>query len=110
MNQAGMNQAGMSQPIPQYTNIEIGGGRITGTETTAEAGSREFALYHADQYMAPTQGTYDTVQSVDGATWYKQYAQPSVNKVPYETDDGKVAYHESVVQKLPPVPQRKERI
>lgn len=109
-NGGGTNQTDPIQPIPSYTNIEIGGGRITGTEITADSGSRDFALYHADQYMAPSQGTYDTVQSVDGATWYKQYAQPAVNKIPYETDDGKVAYHESVVQKLPTVPQRKERI
>lgn len=97
-------------PLPTYTNMEIGGGRMTGTETTEESGSREFAMYHADQYAAPTPGTYDTVQSVDGATWYKQYAQPSVNKTPYETEDGKIAYHESIVQKLPQAPQRKERI
>lgn len=97
-------------PFPVYTNMEIGGGRMTGTETKEDSGSREFALYHADQYVAPTPGTYDTVQSVDGAAWYKQYAQPTVNKTPYETEDGKVAYHESIVQKLPQAPQRKERI
>ena len=97
-------------PLSVYTNMEIGGGRMTGTETTEDSGNREFALYHADQYLAPTPGTYDTVQSVDGATWYKQYAQPTVNKTPYETEDGKVAYHESIVQKLPQAPQRKERI
>ena len=97
-------------PLSVYTNMEIGGGRMTGTATTKDSGSREFALYHADQYLAPTPGTYDTVQSVDGATWYKQYAQPTVNKTPYETEDGKVAYHESIVQKLPQAPQRKERI
>ena len=56
------------KPLPVFTNMEIGGGRMTGTETTADSGSREFALYHADQYLAPTPGTYDTVQSVDGAT------------------------------------------
>ena len=97
-------------PLSVYTNMEIGGGRMTGTETTEDSGSREFALYHADQYVAPTPGTYDTVQSIDGAAWYKQYAQPTVNKTPYETEDGKVAYHESIVQKLPQAPQRKERI
>ena len=97
-------------PLPTYTNMEIGGGRMTGTETTEESGSRKFAMYHADQYVAPTPGTYDTVQSVDGATWYKQYAQPAINKTPYETEDGIIAYHESIVQKLPQAPQRKERI
>lgn len=58
-----------------YTNVEIGGGRITGVESGSNGDSREFAMYHADQYTAPTQGTYETVQSVDGATWYKQYAE-----------------------------------
>ncbi|EET59072.1 hypothetical protein BRYFOR_08981 [Marvinbryantia formatexigens DSM 14469] len=95
--------------MPSFTNMEIGGGRITGTENT-DSGSREFALYHADQYMAPQAGTYETVQAVDGSTWYKQYAQDAVSKTPYDAGDGKVAYHETIVQQLPPVPQRKDRI
>ena len=66
--------------------------------------------YHADQYAAPTQGSYSTVQSVDGSTWYKQYAQDTVEKTPYTSGSGKVAYNESIVQKLPPAPQRKERM
>ena len=98
-----------THPLSNYSNMEIGGGRITGTEST-ESGSREFALYHADQYMAPSQGTYETVQSVDGATWYKQYAQDAVTKTPYDAGGGKVAYHESIDQKLPPTPPRKDRI
>ena len=48
-------------------------------------------MYHADQYTAPTQGTYETVQSVDGATWYKQYAENTVSKIPYDAGDGKIA-------------------
>lgn len=95
--------------MPAYTNMEIGGGRITGTETT-ENGSRDFAMYSKDQYMAPSQGEFDSVQSVDGTAWYKQYAQDTVSKTPYEKEDGKIAYHESIVQKLPPTPQRKDRI
>lgn len=104
----GMNSED-NKPLPNFTNMEIGGGRITGTET-ADGNSRDFAMYHADQYMAPSQGTYDTVQSVDGSTWYKQYAQNTVSKTPYENGDGKVAYHESIVQKVPPAPARKDRI
>ena len=104
----GMNSED-NKPLPNFTNMEIGGGRITGTET-ADGNSRDFAMYHADQYMAPSQGTYDTVQSVDGTTWYKQYAQNTVSKTPYEDGDGKVAYHESIVQKVPPAPARKDRI
>lgn len=98
-----------ANPIPSYTNMEIGGGKIIGTETT-ENGSRDFAMYHADQYMKPNQGEFDTVQSVDGAAWYKQYAQDTVSKTPYEKEDGKIGYHESIVQKLPPTPPRKDRV
>ena len=93
-----------------YTNVEIGGGRITGIESGSNGDSREFAMYHADQYTAPTQGTYETIQSVDGATWYKQYAENTVSKIPYDAGDGKIAYNESIVQKLPPTPPRKDRI
>ena len=96
-------------PIPSYENMEIGGGRITGTETS-ESGSRDFAMYHADQYMTPNHGDYETVQAVDGSTWYKQYAQPSVEKTPYEDGKGGIAYQESIVQKLPPTPARKDRV
>ena len=95
--------------VPSYSNIEIGGGRITGTEAI-DGTSRDFAMYHADQYMPPTHGDYETVQSVDGASWYKQYAQNTVERRPYEAEDGKIAYHESIVQKLPQAPQRKDRI
>ena len=94
---------------PSFSNIEIGGGRITGTETS-DGVSREFAMYHADQYMAPTHGDYETVQSVDGASWYKQYAQDTVKRTPYETENGDVAYHESIIQQLPQAPTRKDKI
>lgn len=95
--------------VPSYSNIEIGGGRITGTEAV-DGTSRDFAMYHTDQYMPPTHGDYETVQSVDGASWYKQYAQATVERKPYEAENGKIAYHESIVQKLPQAPQRKDRI
>jgi len=94
---------------PSYSNIEIGGGRITGTESV-DGTSRDFAMYHADQYMPPSHGDYETVQSVDGTNWYKQYAQDTVERRPYEAENGKIAYHESIVQKLPPTPQRKDRM
>lgn len=95
--------------IPSYSNMEIGGGKITGTEKTSD-GSRDFAMYHADQYMKPNSGDYETVTSADGATWYKQYAQNAVERKPYEAEDGKIAYDQSIVQKLPPTPQRKDRV
>lgn len=113
----GLDQAGAGNEanpegapkLPSYSNMEIGGGRITGTEQTPD-GNRDFAMYHADQYLAPQNGDYETVSSADGATWYKQYAQNAVERKPYETAEGKVAYQESIVQKLPPTPQRKDRV
>ena len=43
---------------------------------------------NANQYMAPT-GPYETVQTVDGESWYKQYAQPTVQRTPYKEESGR---------------------
>jgi len=95
---------------PSFSNVEIGGGRIMGTETSAaNPNGIEFSLYNADQYMVP-EGDYSTVKAVDGSKWYKQYATDTVEKTPYMTDTGKIAYNENIVQKLPPVPRRKDRV
>ncbi|OUP13985.1 hypothetical protein [Anaeromassilibacillus sp. An200] len=99
-----------AENIPQYQNVEIGGGRITGTEITEEHPEGiAFGMYHADQYVAP-EGQYTTVHSADGAAWYKQYAVDAVEKSPYMAPDGSIAYNESIVKKLPPTPRRKDRI
>ncbi len=66
-------------------------------------------MYHTDQYMPPD-GEYTTVQTADGASWYKQYAADTVERKPYKTEDGSVAYRESIVKKLPKAPQRKDKI
>lgn len=51
--------------IPSYSNVEIGGGRITGTETTEEHPEGiAFGMYSTDQYAAP-EGDYETVYSAD---------------------------------------------
>ena len=65
-------------------------------------------MYHTDKYMTP-EGNFTTVETVDGSKWYKQYAVPAVEKTPYNAPDGSVAYNESIVQKLPRIPQRKDR-
>lgn len=96
--------------VPSFSGVEIGGGRITGTEVNAEnPGGVAFGMYHADQYTAP-EGAYSTVQAVDGSTWYKQYAADTVEKSPYMAPDGSIAYNESIVKKLPPTPRRKDKI
>ncbi len=99
-----------ARDVPAFSNVEIGGGRITGVETAP--GSTEglaFGMYHAEQYAAP-QGEYTKVHSADGTLWYKQYAQDAVERKPYEAPDGTVAYHEKIVKKLPDPPKRKDRM
>ena len=96
--------------IPRYQDVEIGGGRITGREFTPEhPGGIDFCMYHADQYAQP-KGDYSKVYSADDAAWYKQYAADTVERKPYQAEDGKSAYHEKIVQKLPNPPQRKDRM
>ena len=96
--------------VPAFSDVEIGGGRITGTETSAKhPDGIAFGMYNAAQYTAP-EGAYDTVHTADGAAWYRQYAVDAVEKSPYMAPDGSIAYNESIVKKLPPVPRRKDRI
>lgn len=96
--------------VPVFSDVEIGGGRITGTETSEEHPQGiAFGMYHAAQYAAP-EGSYTTIQAADGSSWYKQYAQDAVDKTPYMAPDGSIAYKESIVKKLPQPPKRRERM
>jgi len=96
--------------IPEFSNVEIGGGRIMGTETSSEnPDGIQFGMYNTEQYMAPA-GKYETVTATDNSTWYKQYAQDAVEKTPYMAADGSIAYNESITQKLPDIPRRKDRV
>ena len=95
----------------RYSYMEIGGGRIMGTETSKElGGSVNFAMYSTEKYMPPSQGDYKTVTAVDGSKWYHQYAQPTVVKEPYMKEDGKIQYREHIENKLPEAPKRKDKI
>ncbi len=95
--------------IPQFSNVEIGGGRITGTEISEEhPGGIDFGMYHSAQYARPD-GEYSTVQTKDGESWYKQYATDKVDKSPYMAPDGSIAYKESIIKRLPPPPVRKDK-
>ena len=111
MSYMGFTALGEHAPnIPRYQDVEIGGGRITGREFTPEhPGGIDFCMYHADQYTKP-KGDYSKVYSADDAAWYKQYAEDTVERKPYQAEDGKIAYHEKIVQKLPNPPQRKDRM
>ena len=100
----------VTHSIPTFENVEIGGGRITGREITLQSPKgREFAMYNTEQYSAP-QGDYDIVKTVDNAKWYKQYAVSAVEKTPKMGKGGKIEYDEKIVQVMPPVPKRKDRI
>ena len=104
-----LGQTGMTD-APSFSNVEIGGGRIMGTETSiAHPDGAAFGMYSTEQYMPPD-GDYETITTADNATWYRQYATDTVERTPYMTGEGKIAYNESIVQKLPPVPKRKDRI
>lgn len=104
-----LGQTGISD-APSYSDVEIGGGRIMGTETSVSyPNGTSFGMYNADQYMAP-EGNYETVTASDNTTWYKQYAADTVDRTPYMTSEGKIAYHENIVQKLPAMPKRKDRV
>lgn len=73
-----------AEQVPAFSDVEIGGGRITGTETSEEHPQGiAFGMYHAAQYAAP-EGNYTTIQAADGSSWYKQYAQDAVDKTPCE--------------------------
>lgn len=105
----GMPGQGTEEP-PQYHGVEIGGGRITGTEiSTAAPEGIQFAMYNAEQYMEPS-GDYRTVSAADGSQWYMQYAQDTVKKEPYETPEGRIAYRESIVKQMPAIPRRKDKV
>ena len=96
--------------VPRYSNVEIGGGRISGVETPAGTHQdAQFCMYDASQYVAP-QGEHIKVVTADGATWYKQYAQDAVDRKPHYEPDGSVGYEEKIVKRMPNPPQRKARI
>ncbi|MCI8471755.1 MAG: hypothetical protein HFE65_01465 [Clostridiales bacterium] len=101
---------GDASEIPSFSDVEIGGGHIFATETSEEH-PQGFAMgmYNAEQYMPPD-GDYTTVTAADGSSWYKQYATDAVERKPYKTEDGSIAYRESLVKKLPKAPHRKDRI
>ena len=96
--------------VPSFSSVEIGGGHIFATETSeTHPDGIQIGMYNTDQYMPPT-GEYTTVSAADGTTWYKQYATDTVESKPYKDDNGNIAYQESIVQRLPKPPQRKDKI
>ena len=105
-----MPGSGAAQKPPVYSKVEIGGGRITGVETPADGGKgRPFAMYSTKQYTQP-KGPHEVVKTVDGERWYKQYAQPTVEKTPKEVPGRGIQYEQKLKEQLPDAPRRKDRI
>lgn len=94
---------------PQFSDMEIGGGRIIGKESIGGAAPTEFAMYNADQYMKP-EGAFTLETAKDGSKWYKQTPQDSVERTPYMDGSNEIQYKEEIVQKLPQIPRRKDRV
>lgn len=48
-----------AEDVPNFSNVEIGGGRIMATEISSEHPEGiAIGMYHADQYMAPSGGVF----------------------------------------------------
>ncbi len=97
------------QNAPVFSDTEIGGGRIIGKEAIGGAAPTEFALYNADKYMKP-EGDFTTITAADGSQWYKQTPVDTVEKTPYMDGEGKIKYHEEIVQKLPQIPRQRDKV
>lgn len=99
-----------AEHIPSFSDVEIGGGRITGTEVSEEY--PEGAAFGHVSYRPVHCSIRELYHYPDSGrgSWYKQYAADAVEKSPYMASDGSIAYNESIVKKLPPPPQRKDRI
>ena len=95
--------------IPSFSNVEIGGGRITGTEVSHEYPEGiSFAMYSADKYDEP-EGGHVIVTSADGSSWYKQYAQDTIVQRPFAHPDGYIDRGETIEKRIPHAPHRKDR-
>ena len=106
----GITAQGNAAPQISYSDVEIGGGRITGTEYSPEHPEGiAFGMYHTGQYAAPD-GEHQKVFSADGVQWYKQYAVDTVIKKPFTAPDGEIDYHKEIVKKMPDPPKRKDRM
>lgn len=92
---------------PQFSDVEIGGGKMTGVALDEASGEeKQFAMYSAEQYNKP-EGDYSTVKAADGSSWYRQYATDTIVSHPFVEPDGYVNRGETVEQKLPRAPSRR---
>ena len=106
----GLTAQGDAAPEIRYTDVEMGGGRITGTEYSPEYPQGiPFGMYHTQQYAQP-QGPHQRITTADGAGWYKEYGADTVSSTPYQAPDGEISSQKTIVKRLPDPPKRKDRL
>lgn len=108
LQQAALQRVLTGQMGNRTTDVEIGGGKITGREIIPGRGQIQFAMYNAKQFERPT-GHYTVQTSRDGEQWYKVYATSAVERTPTTKDDnGRYHYEERKVAVLPKAPARRQ--
>ena len=108
LQQAALQRVLTGQMGNRTTDVEIGGGKITGREIVPGRGQIQFAMYNAKQFERPA-GHYTVQTSRDGEQWYKVYATSAVERTPTTKDErGHYQYEERKVAVLPKAPARRQ--
>lgn len=108
LQQAALQRVLTGQMGNRTTDVEIGGGKITGREIIPGRGQIQFAMYNAKQFERPA-GHYTVQTSRDGEQWYKVYATSAVERTPTAKDErGHYQYEERKVAVLPKAPARRQ--
>lgn len=108
LQQAALQRVLTGQMGNRTTDVEIGGGKITGREIIPGRGQIQFAMYNAKQFERPA-GHYTVQTSRDGEQWYKVYATSAVERTPTTKDErGHYQYEERKVAVLPKAPARRQ--
>lgn len=108
LQQAALQRVALGQMGNRTTDVEIGGGKITGREIIPGRGQIQFAMYNARQFERPS-GHYTVQTSRDGEQWYKVYAASAVERTPTTKDErGHYQYEERKVAALPKAPARRQ--
>lgn len=108
LQQAALQRVLTGQMGNRTTDVEIGGGKITGREIIPGRGQIQFAMYNARQFERPS-GHYTVQTSRDGEQWYKVYATSAVERTPTTRDErGHYQYEERKVAVLPKAPARRQ--
>lgn len=108
LQQAALQRVLTGQMGNRTTDVEIGGGKITGREIIPGRGQIQFAMYNAKQFESPS-GHYTVQTSRDGEQWYKVYATSAIERTPTTKDEhGHYQYEERKVAVLPKAPARRQ--